>query len=277
VQRSVELTSNLDSPVPPPHVAGQPAPGVPFSPVNEQVLISGRQCGVAGRYKDGKCVEKWGPGPLGPETVCDRFVIYQCYVFFANSPHLQCRKKVGRVERRTSRNMDTQQLTNTSASTLTLQHPHQNNANNAPSPCHQTQSRSVHRTDTIPATQSPYNSFSRDTKPDIRSPIQSDNTPPPPPPKSMRPPPSLPPPIAALNEDDLPSSKIGRDSAAALKSGSSRSSSRTGHHDVGGGGKSGVRNSGKLTLTEVNGHALKKTSLLPCEAGFKGASCDGGG
>ena len=31
-----------------------------------------RQCGLPGRYKDGKCVEKWGPGPEGPGTVCDR-------------------------------------------------------------------------------------------------------------------------------------------------------------------------------------------------------------
>ena len=31
-----------------------------------------RQCGMPGRYKDGKCVEKWGPGPQGPGTVCDR-------------------------------------------------------------------------------------------------------------------------------------------------------------------------------------------------------------
>ncbi|KAH9012228.1 hypothetical protein EDB83DRAFT_2578683 [Lactarius deliciosus] len=42
-----------------------------------------RQCGLPGRYKDGKCVEKWGPGPEGPGTVCDR-----------------CRKKMKRVERR---------------------------------------------------------------------------------------------------------------------------------------------------------------------------------
>lgn len=31
-----------------------------------------RQCLQPGRYKDGKCVEKWGPGPQGPGTVCDR-------------------------------------------------------------------------------------------------------------------------------------------------------------------------------------------------------------
>jgi hypothetical protein len=33
-----------------------------------------RQCGMPGRYKDNKCVEKWGPGPEGPGTVCDRCV-----------------------------------------------------------------------------------------------------------------------------------------------------------------------------------------------------------
>lgn len=38
---------------------------------------------MPGRYKEGKCVEKWGPGPEGPGTVCDR-----------------CRKKMKRVERR---------------------------------------------------------------------------------------------------------------------------------------------------------------------------------
>ena len=42
-----------------------------------------RQCGQVGRYKEGKCVEKWGPGPQGPGTVCNR-----------------CRKKMKRVERR---------------------------------------------------------------------------------------------------------------------------------------------------------------------------------
>ncbi|KZT50723.1 hypothetical protein CALCODRAFT_170340 [Calocera cornea HHB12733] len=31
-------------------------------------------CKLPGKYKDGKCVEKWGPGPMGPGTVCDRCV-----------------------------------------------------------------------------------------------------------------------------------------------------------------------------------------------------------
>ncbi|KAF8901803.1 hypothetical protein CPB85DRAFT_119805 [Mucidula mucida] len=42
-----------------------------------------RACGQPGRYKEEKCIEKWGPGPMGPGTVCDR-----------------CRKKIKRVERK---------------------------------------------------------------------------------------------------------------------------------------------------------------------------------
>jgi hypothetical protein len=45
-----------------------------FPPQNAQGQRICRQCGLPGRYKDGKCVEKWGPGPEGPGTVCDRFV-----------------------------------------------------------------------------------------------------------------------------------------------------------------------------------------------------------
>jgi len=68
-------------------VAG--ATGIPslppggFPAVNDKGQRICRQCGLPGRYKDGKCVEKWGPGPEGPGTVCDR-----------------CRKKMKRVERR---------------------------------------------------------------------------------------------------------------------------------------------------------------------------------
>ncbi|KAF6753984.1 hypothetical protein DFP72DRAFT_387962 [Ephemerocybe angulata] len=54
-----------------------------FPATNEAGQRICRQCGQAGRYKEGKCVEKWGPGPAGPGTVCDR-----------------CRKKMKRVERR---------------------------------------------------------------------------------------------------------------------------------------------------------------------------------
>ena len=45
-----------------------------YPPQNAQGQRICRQCGLPGRYKDGKCVEKWGPGPEGPGTVCDRFV-----------------------------------------------------------------------------------------------------------------------------------------------------------------------------------------------------------
>src|SRR5258708_307281 len=31
-----------------------------------------KQCGLPGRYVDGKCIEKWGKGPLGRGSVCDR-------------------------------------------------------------------------------------------------------------------------------------------------------------------------------------------------------------
>lgn len=55
----------------------------PYPPQNNLGQRICRQCGQPGRYKDGKCVEKWGPGPAGPGTACDR-----------------CRKKIKRVERR---------------------------------------------------------------------------------------------------------------------------------------------------------------------------------
>ncbi|KAF8886395.1 hypothetical protein CPB85DRAFT_1441947 [Mucidula mucida] len=54
-----------------------------YPAVNELGQRTCRNCGNAGRYKDDKCVEKWGPGPMGPGTVCDR-----------------CRKKIKRFERR---------------------------------------------------------------------------------------------------------------------------------------------------------------------------------
>ncbi|KAF7776515.1 hypothetical protein Agabi119p4_4908 [Agaricus bisporus var. burnettii] len=61
----------------------QAPPVAAFPPTNAEGQRICRQCGLPGRYKDGKCVEKWGPGPMGPGTVCDR-----------------CRKKMKRVERR---------------------------------------------------------------------------------------------------------------------------------------------------------------------------------
>ncbi|KAL5508772.1 hypothetical protein ACEPAG_4751 [Sanghuangporus baumii] len=63
--------------------AASAIPGGGYPPYNEAGQRICRQCGVPGRYKDGKCVEKWGPGPEGPGTVCDK-----------------CRKKMKRVERR---------------------------------------------------------------------------------------------------------------------------------------------------------------------------------
>ncbi|KAF8911740.1 hypothetical protein CPB85DRAFT_1303266 [Mucidula mucida] len=60
-----------------------PVPGKTYPSQNELGQRICRTCGQPGRYKEGKCVEKWGPGPLGPGTVCDR-----------------CRKKIKRVERR---------------------------------------------------------------------------------------------------------------------------------------------------------------------------------
>lgn len=49
-------------------------PGGGFPGFNAQGQRTCRQCGMPGRYKEGKCVEKWGPGPEGPGTVCDRYV-----------------------------------------------------------------------------------------------------------------------------------------------------------------------------------------------------------
>ncbi|KAJ7624533.1 hypothetical protein FB45DRAFT_84194 [Roridomyces roridus] len=66
-----------------PALPAAPAPIGAFPATNAANQRICRQCGLAGRYKEGKCVEKWGPGPLGPGTVCDR-----------------CRKKMKRVERR---------------------------------------------------------------------------------------------------------------------------------------------------------------------------------
>jgi hypothetical protein len=60
-----------------------------YPPTNAQGQRICRQCGLVGRYKDGKCVEKWGPGPEGPGTVCDKSVFIprlvgplrvQCYL-----------------------------------------------------------------------------------------------------------------------------------------------------------------------------------------------------
>ncbi|KZO93831.1 hypothetical protein CALVIDRAFT_244128 [Calocera viscosa TUFC12733] len=59
--------------------AGAAPPGT----LNERGERCCLHCKLPGKYKDGKCVEKWGPGPMGPGTVCDR-----------------CRKKIRRTEKR---------------------------------------------------------------------------------------------------------------------------------------------------------------------------------
>ncbi|KZV63720.1 hypothetical protein PENSPDRAFT_657079 [Peniophora sp. CONT] len=79
--RPVDKASTLGDPAPPPDASAYPPGGFPAT--NDQGQRICRQCGFRGRYKDGKCVEKWGPGPAGPGTVCDK-----------------CRKKIKRVERR---------------------------------------------------------------------------------------------------------------------------------------------------------------------------------
>ena len=68
-------------------IIGGPAPPS-FPSHNEQGLRLCRQCGAVGRYKDRRCVEKWGPGPHGPGTVCDRCVIPFLLCAFFFSPDL---------------------------------------------------------------------------------------------------------------------------------------------------------------------------------------------
>lgn len=67
----------------PPGPGGNAIRGPGPGPPNGQPVRTCKSCGEPGRYKDGRCVEKWGPGPHGPGTVCDR-----------------CRKKMKRVEKR---------------------------------------------------------------------------------------------------------------------------------------------------------------------------------
>ena len=66
------LTKEIGGAAVAPHVSSLPGGGYPA--VNQQGQRICRQCGMPGRYKEGKCVEKWGPGPEGPGTVCDRLV-----------------------------------------------------------------------------------------------------------------------------------------------------------------------------------------------------------
>src|SRR3984885_4292812 len=49
----------------------------PHHPRRRVVSLAERpcsECGRPGRFKDGRSVEKWGPGPDGPGTVCDKSV-----------------------------------------------------------------------------------------------------------------------------------------------------------------------------------------------------------
>ena len=83
--------------VAPPPVPPQPAaqlPGGGYPPTNAAGQRICRQCGMAGRYKDNKCVEKWGPGPEGPGTVCDRLALLHSFdcVFYSFS-YTQMSKK----------------------------------------------------------------------------------------------------------------------------------------------------------------------------------------
>ncbi|RDB30421.1 hypothetical protein Hypma_007014 [Hypsizygus marmoreus] len=210
--------------------AQQAPPVAAFPPTNEQGQRICRQCGMAGRYKDGKCVEKWGPGPMGPGTVCDR-----------------CRKKMKRVERRGT--LETQQLQQqqlaANASTAHVP-PHRNS---------QSQSQPIHRTDTMPAhaSQSQHargednSQYTSPRPPPTTSNAQAGNTASPRP-TGTRPPPS-PPPIAAIgiagmHEDQIPTSAIGRGSeaaAAAAATRGSRASSRNGFAGSGGAGREGGR------------------------------------
>lgn len=138
-----KFSGQESGPVPPPNPAHS---GAPFPSVNDQGQRICRQCGVAGRLKDGKCVEKWGPGPMGPGTVCDR-----------------CRKKMKRVERRGT--MDT---ANPSSSSVPVT-PH-------PPPNHRpSHSHSINRTETLPSHHLQYT-----TSYNINTHMRPPPTPPPP-------------------------------------------------------------------------------------------------
>ena len=67
-----------------PTVPSIPGGGYPSTNASGQRIC--RQCGQPGRYKDGKCVEKWGPGPEGPGTVCDRYA-ESFPLFNIHTPH----------------------------------------------------------------------------------------------------------------------------------------------------------------------------------------------
>ncbi|KAF8638774.1 hypothetical protein AX17_001969 [Amanita inopinata Kibby_2008] len=251
---STSGTSSVDAPPPAPPAHVYPA-------TNTQGQRICRQCGMPGRYKEGKCVEKWGPGPMGPGTVCDR-----------------CRKKMKRVERRGT--LESQQLAaaNSLNNITTLQQQQQQTQPAPPPPprnvvLQQAQSlppvtfdRSIHRTDTLVNTQqtqshsgSVHHTYSQPDRVRDRDRDDSDarsalvaavsgggsRTSTPNPASShphsvkgssgpissshshstTRPPPSPPPAIASIN-DELPVSNVGRGGSVSRTQ--SRSNSRNG-------------------------------------------------
>ncbi|KAG6810580.1 hypothetical protein H0H92_011232 [Tricholoma furcatifolium] len=107
-----------------PETQAQSTPPTVYPATNEQGQRICRQCGMAGRYKDGKCVEKWGPGPMGPGTVCDR-----------------CRKKMKRVERRGTLEQAAMSQ-NALGGSASLSHIQSSRTQSNPT---------IHRSDTLPA------------------------------------------------------------------------------------------------------------------------------
>ncbi|KAF7793055.1 hypothetical protein EIP86_004160 [Pleurotus ostreatoroseus] len=108
-----------------------------FLGTNAQGKCICRQCSLPGHYKDSKCRKKWGPGPEGTGTVCDR-----------------CHKKMKRVKRRGT--LDSQHLANAAhnpptaihPSAAAMQHPPTNGRNSQVTAS--ASDRSLHRSDTIP-------------------------------------------------------------------------------------------------------------------------------
>ncbi|KZS90657.1 hypothetical protein SISNIDRAFT_457501 [Sistotremastrum niveocremeum HHB9708] len=93
------------------------SPPQTFPATNAEGQRTCRQCGMAGRYKDGRCVEKWGPGPMGPGTVCDR-----------------CRKKTKRVERRLAVDAATHGITVPPLTANNMQVPYRREGSQARTP-----------------------------------------------------------------------------------------------------------------------------------------------
>lgn len=116
---------------------------VVYPAVNEKNQRICRSCGQAGRYKEGKCVEKWGPGPMGPGTVCDR-----------------CRKKMKRIERRGTLEAQQAAAIALSAASLAASTSTSNLATHGPAQQSQPATGEVRRdglgrTDTVPTLSSP--------------------------------------------------------------------------------------------------------------------------